>query len=163
MTRPRGDLLLLDESLRIGDLETRIERRAGTDERPIVRVEGVGDRAAVEALRGAALTRLRSETPPLGPDEWWAEELEGCRVVDATVEVGVVRGLLALPSCEALEVEVTGGGQLLVPLVHDAVRTVDVDAGVIDVDVEFLGVVSADAPDAAPRPPRPSRPSRPSP
>lgn len=156
VTQPRGDLLLLGESLRVGERETRIERRAGTDERPIVRVEGVGDRAAVEALRGAALTRRRSETPPLGPDEWWAEDLEGCRVMDATVEVGVVRGLLALPSCEALEVELADGGQLLVPLVRDAVRAVDVEAGVIDVDLEFLGVAPTVAPDPARRrPPRP--------
>ena len=42
--------------------------------------------------------------------------------------VGTVRRLLALPSCEVLEVErADGGGDLLVPLVTDAVRAVDLD------------------------------------
>ena len=39
-----------------------------------------------------------------------------------------------LPSCEVLEV-----GDLLIPLVSDAVRDVDVAGGRIDVDLEFLG------------------------
>ena len=43
--------------------------------------------------------------PELGPDEWWAEDLEGCAVHDGDREVGTVRRLLALPSCEVLEVE----------------------------------------------------------
>jgi 16S rRNA processing protein RimM len=39
-----------------------------------------------------------------------------------------------------LEVERTGGaGDLLVPLVGDAVRAVDVEARSIDVDLAFLG------------------------
>ena len=55
-----------------------------------------------------------------------------------------VRRLLALPSCECLEVErAGGGGDLLVPLVRDAIRGVDVSAGRIDVDLRFLGEAPA--------------------
>ncbi len=72
-------------------------------------------------------------------DEWFAEDLEGCRVVDGERELGVVRRLLALPSCEVLEVERPGAGDLLVPMVRDAIRRVDVGARVIDVDAAFLG------------------------
>ena len=50
-----------------------------------------------------------------------------------------MKRLVALPSCEALEVARADGGDLLVPLVHDAVRSVDVGAGVVDVDLAFLG------------------------
>jgi 16S rRNA processing protein RimM len=50
-----------------------------------------------------------------------------------------VRALVALPSCEALAVERAGGGELLVPLVRDAVRDVDVAGRRIDVDLAFLG------------------------
>ena len=53
--------------------------------------------------------------------------------------VGVVRRLLALPSCEALEVAREGEDDLLVPLVRDAVRAVDPDARRVDVDLRFLG------------------------
>ena len=77
---------------------------------------------------GVDLLVPRSVAPPLGEDEWYAEDLEGCRVTDGVVEIGVVRRMLALPSCEVLEVERPVAGDLLVPLVRDAVRTVDLDA-----------------------------------
>jgi 16S rRNA processing protein RimM len=47
--------------------------------------------------------------------------------------------MVALPSCEALEVVRPGGGDLLVPMVRDAIRSVDVAARRIDVDLSFLG------------------------
>ena len=48
--------------------------------------------------------------------------------------------MLALPSCEVLEVTRDGGdGDLLVPLVGDAVREVDVEGRSIDIYLRFLG------------------------
>jgi 16S rRNA processing protein RimM len=47
--------------------------------------------------------------------------------------------MLPLPSCEALEVERDEGGGLLVPMVRDAIRSVDMAARRIDVDLSFLG------------------------
>jgi 16S rRNA processing protein RimM len=139
VTRPRGALLVLGSTVRIADGEAKIVRRAGTDERPILRLAGHEGREAAEALRGHELLVHRAAAPALEDDEWYAEDLEGCRVVDGTVEVGQVRRLVALPSCEALEVERAGQGDLLVPLVRDAVRSVDVSRGVVDVDLAFLG------------------------
>jgi ribosomal 30S subunit maturation factor RimM len=82
----------------------------------------------------------RSAAPELDEDEWWATDLEGCAVRDGDREVGVVARLLALPSCEVLEVRRAGDApDLLVPLVRDAVRDVDLDGRVIDVDLQFLG------------------------
>jgi 16S rRNA processing protein RimM len=136
----RPALLPLGATVRAGDRDAEVVRRAGTDERPIVRLEGVETRDAAEALRGTELLVPRSVAPPLEADEWWAEDLEGCRVVDGERELGRVARLLALPSCEVLEV--TGEGEaepFLVPLVRDAVRQVDVGAKVIDIDVAFLG------------------------
>jgi ribosomal 30S subunit maturation factor RimM len=61
-------------------------------------------------------------------------------VHDAGRPVGVVRNMLELPSCEVLEVtREDGNGDLLVPLVGDAVREVDVEGRSIDVDLRFLG------------------------
>ena len=135
---PRAALLELGATVRIGDRETEIVRRAGTDDRPIVRLDGVDTREAAGALRGVELLMPRSAAPPLEDDEWWAEDLVGCRVVDGARELGRVERLRPLPSCEALEVA-AGDETFLVPLVRDAVRSVDVAAKVIDVDVAFLG------------------------
>jgi len=138
VTRARAALLPLGGKVRVGDDDSEIVRRSGTDERPILRLAGHEDRGAAEALRGSDLLVHREAAPLLGDDEWYAEDLEGCRVVDGAVAVGRVRRLLALPSCEALEVERESGEDLLVPLVRDAVRSVDVAAGVVDVDLAFL-------------------------
>jgi 16S rRNA processing protein RimM len=134
----RAALLVAGAVVRVAGREAEVVRRAGTDARPIVRLGGVASRDAAEELRGLELLVPRAAVPPLEEDEWWAEDLEGCRVVDGARELGRVSRLVPLPSCEALEV--TGGGEdFLVPLVRDAVRSVDVDAKVVDVDVAFLG------------------------
>jgi 16S rRNA processing protein RimM len=137
VTGARGALLVLGATVRIGEEDAEIVRRAGTDERPILRLAGHEGRDAAVALRGRDLMVHRDAVPELGDDEWYAEDLEGLRVVDGPLAVGRVRRLLALPSCEALEVE-REGPDLLVPLVRDAVRSVDVEAGVVDVDLAFL-------------------------
>lgn len=127
-----------------------IVRRAGTDARPIIRLERLDDRASAEALRGEELLCPRDDAPSLPDDEWWAQDLEGLRVVTEGRLLGSVRQLQTFPSCEALAVELDGGGELLVPLVADAVRKVDVERGEIEVAVEFLQADSGTGP-------RPSR------
>jgi 16S rRNA processing protein RimM len=137
---PRADLLTRGAIVNGAGDEREIVRRAGTDARPIVAVAGCADRTAAEALRGAELLVARAAAPALGEDEFYAEELEGCRVHDAGVEVGVVRRLLALPSCEVLEIaRAAGGADLLVPMIRDAIREVDLEKQRIDVDMAFLG------------------------
>jgi len=116
----------------------RIVRRAGTAERPILRLEGSVSRDDAEALRGLALTVPRDDSM-LEADEYWASELEGCEVVDGDVSVGFVRRMSALPSVEVLEVDRVDGSELLVPLVRDCVRSIDVGARRIDIDLGFLG------------------------
>jgi 16S rRNA processing protein RimM len=108
-----------------------IERLAGTRDKPIVRLAGCSSREHAEALRGLTLEVPRHET--LAEDEFWASDLAGCVVIDGDREVGVVARMIALPSCEALEV-----GDLLIPMVRDAIRSIDVDARRIDVDMGFL-------------------------
>jgi 16S rRNA processing protein RimM len=99
-----------------------------------VRLTGCASREDAEALRGEPLLVDAADLPPLGEGEYWAHELEGCAVVDGDRKVGVVARMVTLPSCEALEV-----GHRLIPLVADAVRSVDVAARRIDVDLGFLG------------------------
>jgi 16S rRNA processing protein RimM len=139
VTRPNVQLLQHAEIVMVDERELEITRRAGTPQRLILRLADHESRAAAEALRGKDMLVARSEAPALGPDEWWAEDLVGCSVHDGERAVGTVRRLVELPSCEMLEVERADGGELLVPLVSDAVREVDLEARAIDVDLRFLG------------------------
>ncbi|HEY5288287.1 MAG TPA: ribosome maturation factor RimM [Solirubrobacteraceae bacterium] len=148
VTGARPRLLALGTNVRIDPLTARILRRAGTDEHPIVRLEGVEDRRAAEALRGQELTVELAEAPQLGEGEWWAQELMGCEVIDGERLVGTVVGLMELPSCEALEVRLVfaeadkrdgSSDQLLVPMVSDAIRHIDPKLRRVDVNMAFLG------------------------
>jgi len=139
VTRAVGSLLAEGTTIEVAGASMRIERRAGTDVRPILRLAGHTRREDAEALRGAALYVAETDVPPLEADEYWAYELEGCAVHDGDREIGTVRRMIALPSCEALEVERTEGDDVLVPLVRDAIRSIDRDARRIDVNMDFLG------------------------
>ncbi|HUH81628.1 MAG TPA: ribosome maturation factor RimM [Solirubrobacteraceae bacterium] len=139
VTRPVTPLLGLGSTVQVAGREAEIVRRAGTAEHPILRLAGVEDRDAAEELRGAELTVEQDRLPELGEGEWWAHELAGCMVRDGDHEVGVVTGLLELPSCEALEVRRSDApGTLLVPLVKDAIRSVAPQRRAIDIDLSFL-------------------------
>jgi 16S rRNA processing protein RimM len=122
--------LALGDAVTVAGRRYEIERLAGTPARPIVRLAGCSTRDDAEALRGADLL-----VPAILEDgEYWARDLVGCLVTDGAREVGVVTRMVALPSCEALEV-----GEVLIPMVRDAIRSIDVEARQIDVDMEFVG------------------------
>ncbi|HJA79002.1 MAG TPA: ribosome maturation factor RimM [Candidatus Desulfovibrio intestinavium] len=50
-------------------------------ERPLILLEGVGDRTAAENLRGARLLVDRDSLPPTADDEVYVEDLLGCAVL----------------------------------------------------------------------------------
>jgi 16S rRNA processing protein RimM len=102
---------------------TAVERRAGTDERPLIRLDGIDGRE----VRGATLHAHE----PLAEGEYLADDLVGCRVEG----VGVVERVVNGPSCDVLEV-----GDVLIPFVEDAIVKLDLDARVIEVDRSFLGL-----------------------
>jgi 16S rRNA processing protein RimM len=138
-SQPR--LLTVGATVTVAGRIAAIERRAGTEQRPILRLHGIGDRSAAEALRGQRLMVSSREAPVLAEGEWWAHELEGCAVFGGGRRLGTVSRLVELPSCEALEV--TGGRDLealLVPMVKDAIRRVEPAQRRIEVDLDFLGL-----------------------
>ena len=114
----------LDSTIWIGEHEHKIVRRAGTDDRPLIRLEGVDPATA----RGE-LMLIEDE---LEDDEYLAADLLGCEVPG----LGRVERVLDAPSCTLLEV---GDEGHLVPLIGDAVKQIDLERKIIEVDRDFLG------------------------
>ena len=108
--------------LTIGDRTHRVARRAGTDERPLIRLEGVDD---PRALRGEVML-VEDE---LADDEWLASDLIGLTVPG----IGTVSDVIDSPSCSLLQLS----DGTLIPFITDAVRTVDLEAGEIQVNPDF--------------------------
>jgi 16S rRNA processing protein RimM len=109
--------------VRLAGEEGTVERRAGRDEKPLVRVSGVED---PRVLRGEVLL-VEAE---LEEGEWLAADLVGCRVEGLGTVARVVDG----PSCGLLEL---ADGEL-VPFVSEAIESVDVESRTIRADMDFL-------------------------
>ena len=116
MVEPVAKLLSVGQAMRVGPAETVVERRAGTDERPVVRLGLAHDRTGVEALRGLTLEVERADAPALGEDEVWEEDVVGLEVLAGERSLGRVRRIVPLPSVDALELE----DGSLIPMVRDA-------------------------------------------
>ena len=117
--------IALGGTLHLGDRRYEVVRLDGTEDRPLIRLAGLDDPGAV---RGEIL--LVDEE--LAADEYLAADLLGCEVPG----LGRVERVLDAPSCALLEV---GDEGWLVPLIGDAVKRVDLERKIIEVDREFLG------------------------
>jgi 16S rRNA processing protein RimM len=115
--------LALGTTVTVAGRTTTIARRAGTDQRPLIRLEGI------EAREIAGETLFVDE--PLAEDEYAATDLVGAEVPG----VGRVERVVNGPSCDVLEV-----GDVLIPFVSDAIVAVDLERRVIEVDRGFLGL-----------------------
>jgi 16S rRNA processing protein RimM len=114
-------------ALTVAGRSHEVERRAGTDERPLIRLSGVED---PRALRGELLL-VEDE---LADDEWLAADLVGCIVRGLPPVDRAVTQVVDAPSCSILELE----DGTLIPFVSDAIASVDVDAREIRVNPDFL-------------------------
>ncbi len=125
----------------LGGRTLEVESVGGTAARPLVRFDGVGNRGAAAALAGEALWMQRDVPPPLGADEWFGSDLEGMTVVgEDGAPIGVVLRMMNAPSVDVLEVTLDGGGELLVPIGDDAVRSISVERREVVVNRFFLGL-----------------------
>jgi 16S rRNA processing protein RimM len=104
--------------------------------RLLVRLDGVADRNAADALRGTLFVVDAANLPPIDdPDEYYDHQLEGLRVrtVDGR-ELGRVAEVLHTAAGELLSVRSDAGAEVLVPFVGAIVTAVSLTDGVIDVD-----------------------------
>ncbi len=134
---PDSEVLLARPAIRLATTDGEIVAARLTSARQVpgallVRLEGVADRDAVEALRGAAVEVLRTSLQPAGDGEFYFCDLEGCDVVLAGKRIGRVTSVVSYPTCEVLVVARDGASRLEVPLLERYVCSIDVDQGRIE-------------------------------
>lgn len=104
--------------------------------RLLLRLDGVADRTAADALRGTVFLVDSGELPPIEePDEYYDHQLEGLlvRTVDG-VDVGTVAEVLHTAAGELLSVKTPGGAEILVPFVTAIVPRVSLADGLVEID-----------------------------
>ena len=89
VVHPLPALLVAGARVTVAGQAREIERRAGTDEKPIVRLSGCGSRVAAEALRGQPLLIAHVGLPGLAEGEYCAHEPQGRTVGGGERAVGV--------------------------------------------------------------------------
>ena len=103
---------------------------------PVARFEGITDRSAAEALRGALVEVDRSSLPPLEPGEYYHADLVGLPATDAVGNVlGSIVTVENYGAGDLLEIETSGGVRSLVPF---KVGIAELSDGKVVIDPEFL-------------------------
>jgi 16S rRNA processing protein RimM len=104
--------------------------------RLLVRLAGIVDREAAEALRGIVFVVDSKDLPPIDdPDEFYDHQLEGLRVRTITGhDVGTVAEVLHTAAGELLSVRAGAGAEVLVPFVTAIVTSVSLQDRMIEID-----------------------------
>jgi 16S rRNA processing protein RimM len=115
--------------------------------RLLVRLAGVSDRDAADALRGSLFVVDSADLPPINePDTFYDHQLEGLRVLTISGEtVGVVSEVLHTGAGELLAVKrpsdtgegaekAAGKTEVLVPFVSAIVTAVSLEDGTVEID-----------------------------
>lgn len=111
-----------------------------------VRIAGVTDRDAAEALKGQRLYVARERLPAPEDGEFYYADLIGLAVQRTNgVSVGKVRGVYDFGAGDVLEIADETGALTMVPFTLDAVPEIDVDGGRVVVADAYI-----DAPDDDP-------------
>ncbi|KUI28185.1 ribosome maturation factor RimM [Mycobacterium sp. IS-1496] len=104
--------------------------------RLLLRLDGVADRTAADALRGTVFLVDSEDLPPIeDPDEYYDHQLEGLlvRTVDGA-DVGRVAEVLHTAAGELLSVNTPEGAEVLVPFVTAIVPRVSLADGLVEID-----------------------------
>ena len=115
-----------------------IEKVRYQKDKPVVRLTGIEDRNAAEDIRGMDVSIYAKDMEELPEGEHYVRDLIGCKVVDLAqggAEIGVLRDVIQNTAQSVLDVSTPDGKQVLIPAVDVFLRSIDEEAGVIEVEL----------------------------
>jgi 16S rRNA processing protein RimM len=130
LRKPRVRLVMPNGDMRVIELRSTRKVPNGI----LVRIDGVGDRDAADAMRGARFEVQRDGLKPADEDEFYHCDLVGLRVTLAGEDYGRVQHVTVYPTCDVLVVVRDSGGKIEVPIHGKYVADIDVAAGNIKLD-----------------------------
>jgi 16S rRNA processing protein RimM len=104
---------------------------------PIVRIEGITDRTAAEALKGMEIYITPEDLEELPEGEHYVRDIIGYTVRDIAsgTDIGTLNDVIQNTAQSVLDIRTAEGKQVLVPAVDAFMRGIDDEAGVISVEL----------------------------
>ncbi|MBJ7348879.1 MAG: 16S rRNA processing protein RimM [Thermoleophilaceae bacterium] len=120
--------------------ERKVTQLGGTPKRPLLHISDCATREAAAALADSPIWLERSALTNVAEGEWFGSDLEGMAVTDGQNALGTVRRVVNAPSVDFLEVDTGADDDILVPVIGDAVLSVDLESRTVTVNRSFLGL-----------------------
>lgn len=122
------------ESILVEDERMNIEKVRYQANMVILKLAGVNDRNAAEALKGKDLYVLESELPELPEDTYYIRDLIGMSVADETGKaIGKLSDVIQNSAQDLYEIETENGKKGYIPAVSSFILDIDMQARVIKV------------------------------
>jgi 16S rRNA processing protein RimM len=100
----------------------------------VLKLDGVDDRDAAQALAGGEIGIRRGELRPLSGDTYYVFDLVGCKVVGKNGgQIGVIEEVWKMPANDVLVV-MSGTREILIPAIKSVVKNVDLDQRVVNIE-----------------------------
>ena len=110
---------------------------AGTQDSPILELQGMRSREDAAAVLGHPLELRAEDAPVPEEDAFWVRDLVGMRARCGGRELGAVTDVLERPANDVLVLRLGDGREHLVPFTREAVPEVDVAGRVIELAEPF--------------------------
>ncbi len=108
-----------------------VRRKGGS---VLLKLEGVDDRTAAEALTGAEIGVGRNDVCPIPEGTYYVFDLIGCRVVGKDDrDIGLIDDVWKTPANDVFAVK-TASGEVLIPVVQSVVKEIDLRRKIVRIE-----------------------------
>ena len=120
------------EAVLLNGRRCRIEKARYMKNMAILKLEGIDDRNAAEAMRSRELLLPREELWKQPEDTYFVDDLVGCAVVSEDgAPVGTLKTIHSRPAQDLYEIERADGSVFLLPAVKEFIKDVKTDEKII--------------------------------
>lgn len=114
--------------------EVAVEGVRGKGGSVLLKLEGVDDRTAAEALMGAEIGVGRNDVCPIPEGTYYIFDLIGCKVVGkGDRDIGLIDDVWKTPANDVFAVK-TASGEVLIPVVQSVVKEIDLRRKVVKIE-----------------------------
>ena len=116
------------ESVYINGEEYTIEKVRYQGDMAIMKLKGIDDRNAAEAMKGMEIYVEEEDLPELPEDTFYIKDLIGSAVIDEKTknQVGTLKGVITNTAQDVYEINVSGN-IVMVPAVKEFIKSVDIE------------------------------------